>query len=96
MFRYVKKFKIKNNNIFINENGSANLDQAARNQLISNLITTYSLILIWEIVRIVIASLSLKKVHGPIDSKPICLGILNILFGSFIGGIIMLCLKPEN
>lgn len=82
-------------NTFINRNGGASLDQAARNQLISNLITIYSLILVWEIVRIVIASLSLKKIHGPIDSRPICLGILNIFFGSLIGGILLLFLDPE-
>lgn len=74
---------------------TANLSDAARNNLISNLISIYSVLLVWEIVRIVIASVTLKTIHNPIEHRPICLGILNIFFGSLIGGILLLFLDPE-
>ncbi len=80
----------------INQNGGSSLDEASRNAIITTITVYYSFILVWEIVRIVIAVLSLKKVKNPISKKPVALGVVNIFFGSLIGGILLLCLKPEN
>ncbi len=77
----------------IKQSGDA-LTEATRNQLIVSFKVSYSIMLVWEIVRIVIASLTLKKVKNPIEHKPICLGILNIFFGSFVGGILLFFLEP--
>ncbi len=71
-------------------------DKEAIQATISALIGAYVTILIFEIVRVVLTILSLKKVNQPIEKRPVALGILNIFFGSFIGGILLLCLSPEN
>lgn len=75
---------------------SQDLDKEAVQMAISSLITTYVVILICEVLRVVLTIVSLKKVGKPIDKKPVALGILNIFFGSFVGGILLLCLNPEN
>ena len=59
-------------------------------------IACYVVILICEVLRIVLTVFSIKKINKPIDKKPIALGVLNIFFGSFVGGILLLCLNPDN
>ncbi len=59
-------------------------------------IAYYVVILIFEVLRIVLTVFSIKRVNKPIEKRPVALGILNIFFGSFIGGILLLCLSPEN
>ncbi len=59
-------------------------------------IAYYVVILIFEVLRIVLTVFSIKRVNQPIEKRPVALGILNIFFGSFIGGILLLCLSPEN
>lgn len=77
-------------------NQGTTTDKEAIQSAISGLIGAYVTILIFEIVRIVLTILSLKKVNQPIEKRPVALGILNIFFGSFVGGILLLCLSPEN
>ena len=59
-------------------------------------IAYYVVILIFEVLRIVLTVFSIKRVNKPIEKRPVALGILNIFFGSFSGGILLLCLSPEN
>ncbi len=72
------------------------MDKAEVQAAISGLIAVYAIMLVWEIARIVLTIISLKKVGKPIDKKPVALGVLNIFFGSFVGGILLLCLNPET
>ncbi len=72
------------------------MDAATVQAAISGLLGYYVFMLIWEVVRVVLTIVSLKKVGKPIDKKPVALGVLNIFFGSFVGGILLLCLKPET
>lgn len=76
------------------QQGAAGKDDAQA--VVGTFIGVYSVLLVLEVVRIVLTILSLRKVSKPFDKKPVGLGVLNIFFGSFIGGILLLCLTPEN